>query len=58
MYAIRSYYAELSNRASSDDIDIFVSQFTALMKKYFSEHEYHTLFLNDQTRKKHHGEDE
>lgn len=50
------FCTELSNRASSEDIEIFVNQFTALMKKHFSEHEYHTLFLNDPNRMKHHGD--
>lgn len=47
---------ELASRASSEEIEVFVNQFTALMKKHFSEHEYHSLFLNDSSRKHHHGE--
>lgn len=49
---------ELSVRASSEDIEVFVNHFTALMKKHFSEHEYHTLFLNDTSRSRHKGEHE
>ncbi len=52
------FSTELASRASSNDIEIFVNQFTGLMKKYFSEHEYHSLFLNDASRTQHHGEDD
>jgi hypothetical protein len=42
---------ELAGRMSSEEIDTFVSQVTHLLRKHFSEHEYHTMFLQ-QTRGK------
>lgn len=36
---------ELSDRLSSKEIESFIENFTALMKKHLSEDEYHSLFL-------------
>ncbi len=44
---------ELASRASSEEIEVFVTEFTALMKKHFSENEYHRLFLGDESRPQH-----
>ncbi|WP_163337057.1 hypothetical protein [Desulfopila sp. IMCC35008] len=35
----------LADRVSTDEIDDFITSFTRLMKKHLSEHEYHTIFL-------------
>ena len=37
---------ELAERISEEDMNNFLDSFTLLMKKYFSEKEYHNLFLN------------
>lgn len=44
------FAVEMSRRVSTDEISTFVDNFTKLMQKYFSENEYHRLFLNDKTR--------
>lgn len=46
---------ELAARATSDEIDTFITSFTTLMQKHFSEAEYHRLFLNDHSHHKHKG---
>ncbi len=35
----------LAERVSTEEIDDFITSFTKLMKKHLSEHEYHTIFL-------------
>jgi len=35
-------------RLSSEEVIQFSDSFMALLRKYFSEEEYHTLFLNDE----------
>ncbi len=46
----RPEFAEiLASRLSSEEIEEFVVSFTSLLRKHFSEDEYHSLFLNDDT---------
>ncbi len=46
----RPEFAEtLASRLSSDEIETFVSSFTALLRQHLSEDEYHNLFLGDET---------
>lgn len=35
----------LAERITTDEIEEFVNSFTRLMKQHLSEHEYHTVFL-------------
>lgn len=44
---------ELAARATRQEIETFVTQFTSLMQKHFSENEYHRLFLGDHTHHNH-----
>lgn len=37
----------LAARISSDEMEEFVAGFTGLLKRYFSEDEYHALFLGE-----------
>lgn len=46
----------LAERVSSEEILTFVDSFTALLRKYLSENEYHSLFLQDDDHS-HHDED-
>jgi len=41
----------LAKRMSSEDIELFMNQFTGLLKKHLSENEYHSDFL---LNKRHH----
>ncbi len=44
----RPEFAEiLANRLSSEEIEDFVSSFTALLRTHLSEDEYHDLFLHE-----------
>jgi len=43
----------LAKRLPSEKIDQFVTEFTALLKQYLSEDEYHRLFLGEEHH--HHG---
>ena len=43
-----AFSRELAERISTEDMDDFLNSFTSLLKKYFSEKEYHDLFLNSQ----------
>ncbi len=37
----------MAERISEDDMNDFLNSFTLLMKKYFTEKEYHSLFLGN-----------
>lgn len=37
----------LAERLNSEEIDIFVTQFTNILREHFSEDEYHDIFLLD-----------
>ncbi len=41
-----AFSKELAERISEEDMNDFLTNFTLLLKKYFSEKEYHSLFLN------------
>jgi hypothetical protein len=43
----------LAARLSSDEINDFVTGFTHLLRKYFSENEYHKLFLQHESHAAH-----
>ncbi len=48
----RPEFAEiLANRLSSEEIEDFVSSFTALLRTHLSEDEYHNLFLHEDKTK-------
>lgn len=44
----------LAKRVNSEEILKFVDSFTALLRKYLSEDEYHRLFLQDTDHDHHH----
>ena len=41
----KQFAETLAERISSEEMDIFLSSFTAILKKHLSEKEYHLLFL-------------
>ena len=45
-----AFSRELAERISEEDMNNFLDGFTLLLKKYFSEKEYHSLFLNTTTQ--------
>ena len=47
----------LAQRLASTEIDSFVSQFTGILKKHYTEDEYHQLFLNQEQSPHQHGPD-
>ena len=44
----KEFAETLAKRLSSEEILQYVDNFTALLRKHFSEEEYHSLFLKDQ----------
>jgi len=51
----KQFAETLANRAESKEIIDFVDSFTGLLRKYLSEEEYHTLFLQDSSHSHNHN---
>lgn len=45
----REFAETLAERMPSDEMDVFLTEFTQILKKHLSEKEYHHLFLQQET---------